>query len=51
MRIANLSDIHGNVSALDAVLADIQRQGAPDLHWVLGDLIALGSEPVTLRTR
>ena len=51
MRIAILSDIHGNVIALDAVLADIQRQGTPDLYWVLGDLIALGSDPVAVLER
>ncbi len=51
MRIAILSDIHGNVLALDAVLADIQRQGPPDLYWVLGDLIALGSDPVAVLER
>jgi predicted phosphodiesterase len=45
MRIAIPSDIHGNVIALDEVLADIQSQGKPDLHWVLGDFAALGSDP------
>lgn len=45
MRLAILSDIHGNLLALDAVLADIQAQGTPDLYWVLGDLVAFGPWP------
>jgi predicted phosphodiesterase len=51
MRIAILSDIHGNAIALDAVLADIQSQGEPDLYWVLGDLVALGSNPADVLER
>ncbi len=47
MRLAILSDIHGNPLALDAVLADIQSQGEVDAYWVLGDLAALGYDPVT----
>jgi predicted phosphodiesterase len=47
MRLAILSDIHGNPLALDAVLADIQRQGEVDAYWVLGDFAALGYDPVT----
>jgi len=38
--IVLLSDIHGNLLALEAVLADIQAQGLPDAIWVLGDLAA-----------
>jgi hypothetical protein len=37
MRIALLSDIHGNPLALDAVLADIEAPGGVDMYWVLGD--------------
>lgn len=40
IRLAVLSDIHGNLPALEAVLADIDRQGRPDFYWVLGDLVA-----------
>ena len=47
MRLAILSDIHGNPLALDAVLADIQSQGEVDAYWVLGDFAALGYDPVT----
>lgn len=39
-RLAVLSDIHGNLPALEAVLADIQAQGRVDACWVLGDLTA-----------
>jgi predicted phosphodiesterase len=47
MRLAILSDIHGNPLALDAVLADIQSQGEVDAYWVLGDFAALGYDPVS----
>ena len=47
MRLAILSDIHGNPVALDAVLADIQSQSEVDAYWVLGDFAALGYDPVT----
>lgn len=46
MRLAILSDIHGNTIALDAVLADIAAAGGVEAHWVLGDLAALGPDPV-----
>lgn len=46
MRIALLSDIHGNATALKEVLADIAKQGGADSYWILGDLVALGPEPV-----
>lgn len=39
MRIAAISDIHGNLPAFDAVLADIARRGA-DVVVALGDLLA-----------
>ena len=45
MRIAILSDVHGNPIALDAVLADIAAAGGVDETWVLGDLAALGFDP------
>jgi putative phosphoesterase len=40
MRLAVLSDVHGNLLALEAVLADIETQGEPDAYFVLGDLAA-----------
>jgi putative phosphoesterase len=39
MRIAAISDIHGNLWALEAVLADIARRGA-DLTVNLGDILS-----------
>jgi len=44
MRIAIVSDIHGNRTALKAVLADL-RQTAPDLVCHGGDLAANGAHP------
>jgi predicted phosphodiesterase len=43
-RIAALSDVHGNATALEAVLADIARQ-KPDALMVAGDLVLNGPEP------
>jgi predicted phosphodiesterase len=43
-RIAALSDIHGNATALEAVLADVARQ-KPDALMVAGDLVLNGPEP------
>lgn len=42
MRVAVLSDIHSNLAALDAVLADA---GAVDAVWCLGDVVGYGPEP------
>jgi predicted phosphodiesterase len=45
MRLAVLSDIHGNLTALEAVLADLESLGGADLTWCLGDLAAFGPRP------
>ena len=45
MRLALLADIHGNLSALQAALADMERCGEFDMIWCLGDLAALGGKP------
>jgi predicted phosphodiesterase len=45
MRLAVLSDIHGNAAALEAVLADLHQHGGADKHWILGDLCAFGPRP------
>lgn len=45
MRLALLSDIHGNLHALRAVLDDLAAAGGADLTWILGDLVAFGPEP------
>ncbi len=42
MRIAVLSDIHSNLPALEAVLADA---GAVDAIWQLGDVVGYGPDP------
>lgn len=39
MRIAAISDIHGNLAALQAVLADIARRGV-DTTVNLGDIVS-----------
>jgi predicted phosphodiesterase len=44
MRIAAISDIHGNLGALDAVLADIGRRGV-DLTVNLGDIVSGALQP------
>ena len=41
MRIAVVSDIHGNLLALDAVMTDIER-ASPDQVWCAGDIGWLG---------
>jgi putative phosphoesterase len=52
MRIAIVSDIHGNLPALEAVLADLRAQ-KPDAIYCLGDLVGYGATPneVTERLR
>lgn len=44
MKLAVLSDIHGNLTALHAVLAEVNAL-QPDLIWILGDLAAHGVHP------
>ena len=44
MRVAIFSDVHGNLSALEIVLADIERQ-SPDLIVFAGDLCLFGPRP------
>ncbi|HEY5517417.1 MAG TPA: metallophosphoesterase family protein [Coriobacteriia bacterium] len=43
-RIALISDIHGNLTALDTVLADITACGVDELYC-LGDLVGYGPDP------
>src|SRR5882724_533686 len=50
MRIAIVSDIHGNLSAFEAVLADLQ-QTSPDLILHGGDLADGGASPVEIVDR
>lgn len=51
MRIAILSDIHGNIVALDAVLDDVKRRTIVDEYWILGDIVAVGPAPVPVLER
>jgi len=51
MKIALLADIHGNTVALDAVMADIEQRGGVEAFWILGDLVALGPDPVGVLER
>jgi diadenosine tetraphosphatase ApaH/serine/threonine PP2A family protein phosphatase len=44
MRIALISDVHGNLPAFEAVLADVDGSGA-DRIWCLGDLVGYGAQP------
>jgi predicted phosphodiesterase len=44
VRIAVLSDIHGNLHALESVLRSVDDD-APDALWCLGDLVGYGPRP------
>lgn len=43
MRVAVLSDVHGNAAALEAVLTDI---ASCDAIWNLGDTVGYGPDPI-----
>ena len=45
MRIVILSDIHANVTAFKAVLADISAIGKVDTYAIIGDLVNYGPRP------
>jgi len=44
MRVAVISDIHGNLHALEAVLQAVDHE-PPDELWCLGDLVGYGARP------
>ena len=44
MRVAVVSDIHANLHALEAVLAEI-ASASPDEVWCLGDIVGYGPQP------
>jgi putative phosphoesterase len=50
MRIAIVSDVHGNLTAFDAVAADLRRR-APDLVLHGGDLALMGAQPAQVIDR
>jgi diadenosine tetraphosphatase ApaH/serine/threonine PP2A family protein phosphatase len=43
-RIALLSDVHGNLPAFEAVVADVKQESVDEV-WFLGDLIGYGASP------
>lgn len=45
MRVAVLSDIHANLTALDAVLAALDTLPPVDEAWHLGDVVGYGPDP------
>lgn len=50
MRYLVLSDLHGNLQALEAVLADAAGEGY-DQTLILGDLVGYGADPEAVITR
>ncbi|MCZ7687567.1 MAG: metallophosphatase family protein [Sandaracinaceae bacterium] len=48
--MAFLSDVHGNLRALDAVLEELARRGVGDIY-VAGDLLLGGEQPVEVFKR
>lgn len=46
IRLALLSDVHGNIAALDAVRAAVRKE-KPDVVLVAGDLVLNGPEPAS----
>jgi len=49
-RVAVVSDIHGNLTALEAVVADLRRRGA-DIVVHGGDLALMGPRPAEVVDR
>ena len=45
MRALIVSDIHSNLTALEAVVADAHKRGGFDIIWCLGDSVGYGPEP------
>jgi predicted phosphodiesterase len=45
MRVAILADIHANLTAFEAVLADIEAKGGVEELWCLGDIVGYGPDP------
>jgi putative phosphoesterase len=50
LKLALLGDIHGNIAALDAALADAKRH-KPDRYLVTGDLVMNGPRPAEVLDR
>ncbi len=45
MRFCIFSDVHGNLEALQAVLADAEREGGELVRIFLGDAVGYGPNP------
>ncbi len=45
MRYAIIADIHANLEAFSAVLADMERRGGVAEIWCLGDIVGYGPDP------
>jgi len=44
MKVALISDVHGNLEALESVLRDMEKQGVEKIHF-LGDSVGYGANP------
>ena len=44
MKIAVVSDVHANLHALEAVLAEVDKEGFDEM-WCLGDVVGYGPKP------
>ena len=49
-KTALISDIHGNIDALESALADIDQQGITEI-LCLGDIVGYGAAPGSCRDR
>ena len=49
-RVAVISDVHGNIGALEAALADMKRH-KPDRLLIAGDLVFHGPRPAEVIDR
>ncbi len=45
MRCAVVADIHSNLEAFQAVLADLDARGGADQIWCVGDVVGYGPDP------
>jgi diadenosine tetraphosphatase ApaH/serine/threonine PP2A family protein phosphatase len=45
VRCAIVADIHANLAAFTAVMADIRRRGGVEVVWCLGDIVDYGPDP------
>ncbi len=51
MRYAILSDVHGNIEALETILDRFSELGSIDAYYCLGDIVGYGAEPEACCTR